>query len=81
MRGMTTPIACPALNALRLVDMRTGRSRVVAVMFGPRQAQGQPLVRGEAKILDLDGFRRRRIQQDADLAVAKGAVQGHDRGG
>jgi len=80
MRGMTTPFTCPALTALRTIDMHTGQTRVVAVMLGARQAQAAPLVRGEQPVLDLVQFRRRRVQQHADLAIAELAVQGDDGG-
>lgn len=80
MRGMTTPFTCPALTALRTIDMHTGQTRVVAVILGPRQAPGRPIIGSQVEVFDLMEFRLRRVQQQADLAVAQVAVQGDDGG-
>jgi len=80
MGDMTTTLACPPLIALRHIDMRTGRTHVVAVMLGPPQPQLRPFVGGEDPVLDLVAFRRKRFEQRADLTVGKVVVQGNDGG-
>jgi len=79
MADMTTMRACPALTALRLVNMRTGHTRVVAVMLGPSQPQVRPFVSGQEQVLDLVASRRRRAQQHADLAIGQSLLKGDYR--
>jgi len=78
---MDTPLAHPALAALRTIDMRTGRTRVAAILLGPAQPAVEPLAGRQGQVFDLVAYRRQRIQQPAHLTVGEGAVQMDNRGG